>query len=230
MSATAWDTYRFQVRDYCRQEFAGNENLINLCLAAFGGSKTQEEARKKLLCVGVDGEPDEVFECETQAAVRTYEQLVDPQGEIAKRSGPTMLRNALDIVHRGEGLLATFIPNPAILGEVVPPARARRIEAAAPKPPAPVAPAPPAPTALECLSSAVLRCVRGAGLSPTVLDAVIGTAQDVEKRLTPGEQSPEMCHQVADARIGYAELETFKSCLCPTAPTSLLQILGSGPV
>jgi hypothetical protein len=234
MAAPAsWDTYAFQVRSFCRQEFAGNETQINLCLAAFAGSPTAEEAKKKLLCVGVDGTTDEIFECQTGASTVAYEQLTDPRVGLARRFGPTVVEDAKEKVRRAEGFLAAFVPNPALAG-AVPPRRERRIEAAPPRPAGPVAPAPPAPTAptpvaAVTLDSSVLHCVPQANLPVTALAAVISTVDNLDQVHVGGEAEKidEMCHQVQDALPKEPGLQAFYACLCPQGSRhrSLLQVL-----
>ena len=227
------DTYAFQVRSFCPQEFAGNETQINLCLAAFAGSPTAEEAKKKLLCVGVDGTTDEIFECQTGAATVAYEQLTDPRVGLARRFGPAAVEEAAENVRRADGLLAAFVPNPALAG-AVPPRRERGIEAAPPKPAGPVAPAPPArmpptPAAAVTLDSAVLHCVPQANLPATALAAVISTVDNLNQVHVGGEAEKidEMCHQVQDALPKEPGLQAFYACLCPQGSRhkSLLQVL-----
>lgn len=215
------ETYVRRSASLCREEFSRGFQFVP-CARAFTEAVSPEDVAHRLLCVALAATSEEISECEQLSAAQTFREMTAAGSLIRRRFGDRPVNGAGIVLGRAAPIIELFVPPPA--PPAPPPAPPVAPPAAAPAP-AVRAPAPP----VVPFSSAVLRCLRGANLSATVLDALIGTSLNVEERVQPGERIDELCHQVADAAIGYVELAKFKECLCPETPPSLLQLLARSP-
>lgn len=218
------DTYVLRSSSFCREEFRGGFQF-QACARVFVEAPSKEDVARGLLCVALATKAEDLSECDQLSAGLTFRDMTAAGSLIRRRFGDGAVNGAGIVLGRAAPVIELFaLP-------VVPPARPAAPPVPAPPrappvpPPAPPVPAIPAVAPPSPLATAVLRCLRGAELTPTLLDAVIGTALEIDGRLRPEEQLDEICHQVTDAAIGFAELAKFKECLCPKAPSSLLQLL-----
>lgn len=225
------DTYVLRSSSFCREEFRGFQ--FQACARVFVEAPSKEDVARGLLCVALGTNPEELSECDQLSAGLTFRDMTAAGSLIRRRFGDGNVNGAGIVLGRAAPVIELFaLP-------VVPPARPAAPPVPAPPrvprapPPAPPVPAVPVAAPPSPFAAAVLRCLRGAELTPTLLDAVIGAALEIDGRLRPDDQLDELCHQVTDAHLFSTRqavvqepgLGKFLECLCPKAPSSLLQLL-----